>query len=101
MELYLTNIYIGWTYNYNYWTGATRQDFFANGSVWCPSRIAVSSPWELVGGNNKTIMGKADCIALKISRNKTNVTTSYSGNLVYSNCSQRKMLACRVMCLLQ
>jgi hypothetical protein len=87
----------GWTFNYNYWTGATRQDFSTNGSIWCPSRIAVSSPWNLVGGSNKTIMGKSDCVALQISQNKTNYTTTYSGNLIYSNCSQRKMLSCRVI----
>jgi hypothetical protein len=87
----------GWTFNFNFWTGATRQDFSTNGSIWCPARVPVSSPWGLVGSDNKTLMGKADCIALQITRNKTNYNTvTYNGNLIYRNCSQRQIFSCRV-----
>jgi len=85
-----------WKFNYNYWTGATRQDFPAIGSQWCPMRVNVSSPWELIGAKNASLIGKADCIAFTVGRIKSNVSTQFFGNLTYRNCSQRQMLACRV-----
>ena len=90
------NSYKDWNFNYNFWTGATRQDFSSNGSIWCPARVPVSTPWEIVGANNKRIKGKADCIALQVSRHKANFSSTYMGNLVYRKCSLRQRLLCRV-----
>jgi len=91
---------LDWRLNFNYWTGATRQDFVVGGVKWCPaSRTNVSSslPWGLLGGSeNATLLGKLDCVALKVGQTKTNFTTSFFGKLLMRNCSNKQMIACRV-----
>jgi hypothetical protein len=92
---------IDWKLNFNYWTGATRQDFAVGGVKWCPasrSNFSSPSPWGLLGGlENATLLGKTDCVALKVDQTKTNFTTSYFGKLLMRNCSMQQMIACRVI----
>jgi hypothetical protein len=95
-----TSCFTDWKLNFNYWTGATRQDFAVGGVKWCPasrSNFTSPSPWGLLGGSeNATLSRKLDCVALKVGKTKTNFTISFFGKLLMRNCSGQQMIACRV-----
>jgi hypothetical protein len=90
------NSRLAWKLSFNYWTGATRKDFATVGSSWCPGNIEVESPWGIANEKDVALFGKSDCLAISITKNTTAMGNIFRAKMVYRNCSQRQMLACRV-----
>jgi Lectin C-type domain len=80
-----------WTYNFNYWTGATQRGCKGQWA-WCTGLSIAPLPDNLTWGFNQpdNRAGGDDCIQMRLMQNSTGVA------LFDRNCSDKFVIACEV-----